>query len=214
MPADPGALELFGIATGGHEFFDGGDIEAGFAGTIGAPLPFSVVAVERGQNLRQLFFRFRIIGSGKTAGELEEVAFAGEFRRKLNVIEAVGFLGVLRGGGVSFFVGVGGDGVGVKGDEIVVDPGGAAGFVAEFEEALLSGFDEFFGFFGSGRRAWRLRVKRSRREAMTNSTSAGNFEMRFIGRSLWLCELIMRKADPSLRVLRWGMTNVCILRVL
>ena len=62
---------------------------------------------------------------------------------------------------VVFFVGVGGDCVGIKGDEIVVDPGGAAGFVAEFEEALLGGFDEFFGFFGSGRRAWRLGVESS-----------------------------------------------------
>ena len=106
--------------------------------------------------------RFGIVGSGKTGGEFEEKAFAGEFRGKLDVIKAMGLLGVLRGGGVGFFVGVGGDLFGIDGDEIFLDPGSALGFDAQIEEALLGSFDELFCFFGTWVEVRRLRIERER----------------------------------------------------
>src|SRR6202046_768010 len=54
VPAFPRALQLFGIAAGGHDVFEIIQRKAFPLRTVRAPLPFPVVALQRSIDLRQL----------------------------------------------------------------------------------------------------------------------------------------------------------------
>jgi len=109
-------------------------------------------AIERSQNLRQLFLRLRIIRRGKAGRQLEQQPLPRQFRRQLQPVELVRFLGVFRACRIHHLASIGRDLLGILGNKILFYPGRPGGLHAKIKKVLLRVLDVLPGPLGRWRR--------------------------------------------------------------
>src|SRR5579871_6099072 len=156
MPAFPRRENLVWITAARHgpfeivqrQAFSAGRVSVGSGGTI---LAFAVIAIESHGNLGEPGLRRGILRRGQRQRQFQQKKLARVDGRKLESIEARGFQRQIGGRGKHFLLRVGGNALGVVGDEVFLDPARALRFVAELEE-LLFGLDDELVRLGHGGR--------------------------------------------------------------
>jgi hypothetical protein len=156
VPAQPRALQFCSIAAGRHQLANRGHVKARLRVAVGTPLPPSIIAIQRGQNLRQFLLRFGIVGRREAGGQFQQHAFARKFGRKLHGVKPVCFFGKFCSRGIQLFIGIGSDLFRILGYKVFLNPRSARALHRKVEKVLLRPFDEFPGLLGAGCRSLRL----------------------------------------------------------
>src|SRR6266566_3188024 len=111
--------------------------------SVGAPLPFSLVSVQRSQHLRQLFLLLRICRSRKFRGQFQEQHLSRHQGRKLHAVEVVRLFRHLGGKRAQFLVGLRGDLLRILRNEILLNPRRSLCLVRQIEVAAFRRVKEF-----------------------------------------------------------------------
>ena len=115
-----------------------------------AVLAFAVGGVERGRELIHFGAFLGVGGRREREPGFQEVQHAGGVGGNLNAVELFGLLGQADGLISRALAGGGGKRLGIVGDEVFLNPFGAAGFDAEIVEFHLRVVEKFLGVAGGG----------------------------------------------------------------
>src|SRR5262249_28823062 len=152
-----------------------------------AVLALAVRAIHPGGDLGE-FFSFRIIvRGGRGQRELQQCELPRQLRRHFELVKAASLKRKLRDHGSKFFLGLGGEDLGVVGDEVLLNPTGAAGAYAQILQLVLSFFHEnlSLGDRGCSLRASCIRGRGWPESLVDDLGNRGPCGCRRLGRERW-----------------------------